>query len=66
MPQFRENIIIEGLYWLHHISAALFVIYFVVHIFFLIIPANRYLIKSMFTGKINKKDVIKKHPEWKI
>lgn len=63
-PALRDNFIVINLWYVHHITAALFVIFFVVHIFFLLLPANRYLISSMFTGKIYEKDAQKKHPKW--
>lgn len=62
----RNNEIILTLWYVHHITAALFVIFFIVHIFFLLLPANRYLIPSMFTGKIKEKDVREKHPKWNL
>lgn len=63
-PALRENIFIHSLWYIHHITAALFVIFFIVHIFFLLLPANRYLIPSMFTGRLSNNKVQEKHPEW--
>lgn len=63
--ELRSNEIILGLWYIHHITAALFVIFFIVHLFFLLLPANRYLIPSMITGKINEKDAQEKHKKWK-
>lgn len=63
-PDVRSNLLIKELWYVHHITAALFVIFFVVHIFFLLLPANRYLISSMFTGRLSKEKAAKKHPKW--
>lgn len=60
----RSNFIIKELWYMHHITAALFVIFFVVHIFFLLLKPNRYLIPSMFTGRISEKAAQEKHPKW--
>lgn len=64
-PELRNNEIILVLWYIHHITAALFVIFFIVHIFFLLLPVNRYLIPSMITGKIYEKDAQEKHKKWK-
>ena len=63
-PALRSNFIIKELWYMHHITAALFVIFFIVHIFFLLLPANRYLISSMFTGRLSKEKAMEKHPKW--
>lgn len=60
----RSNFIIKELWYMHHITAALFVIFFIVHIFFLLLKPNRYLIPSMFTGRISEKAAQEKHPKW--
>ncbi len=63
-PYLRDNIFILSLWYMHHITAALFVIFIVVHIFFLLLPANRYLIPSMLTGKLPLSKVQEKHAKW--
>ena len=63
-PALRSNFIIKELWYMHHITAALFVIFFIVHIFFLLLPANRYLISSMFTGRLSREKAAEKHPKW--
>lgn len=63
-PSLRDNSAIQLFWYMHHITAALFVIFFVVHIFFLLLPVNRYLIPSMFTGKLSSQKVQEKHPKW--
>lgn len=63
-PDLRSNLVILGLWYMHHVTAALFVAFFVIHIFFLLLKPNRYLIPSMFTGKISLKAAQEKHPKW--
>lgn len=63
-PALRSNLVILGFWYMHHITAALFVVFFVMHIFFLLLKPNRYLIPSMFTGKISLKAAQEKHPKW--
>lgn len=63
-PVLRDSFAIKALWYTHHITAALFVIFFIVHIFFLILPANRYLISSMLTGRLSMQKAEEKHPEW--
>ncbi|HIZ88667.1 MAG: cytochrome b/b6 domain-containing protein [Mucispirillum sp.] len=63
-PDLRSNLVILGLWYMHHVTAALFVAFFVVHIFFLLLKPNRYLIPSMFTGRISLKAAQEKHPKW--
>lgn len=63
-PSLRSNDIILALWYMHHITAALFVIFVVVHLFFLLLPANRYLIPSMFSGKLSLQAAREKHPKW--
>ena len=58
------DFIIKELWYMHHITAAMFVIFFIVHIFFLLLPANRYLISSMFTGRLSKEKAAEKHSKW--
>lgn len=63
-PVLRDNFMVLGFWYIHHITAALFVIFIIVHIFFLLLPANRYLIASMLTGKLSSKVVKDKHTKW--
>ena len=63
-PLVRNNLVILTFWYIHHITAAMFVIFFILHIFFLILPSNRYLIISMFTGYLDEKYVKNKHAKW--